>query len=164
VCWSIRSNPALECGHPTFGAIGWTEKGHAKWTHSPSRGRAWRHLETTVWSPSRLTAYRQGVTPDVLFQVKGSWVGESPIGWWTMLAIAADMDHPALEAVLTRLRVLTSPVTIAHQRRDWARSLSETGWFQELPDAHLLSGTGKDRWTVDPIIATDWEFLRGSPV
>lgn len=103
----------------------------------------------------------------MLFRLHGPWQWEAfPIGWWTLLAVAADMEHPALENVLVRLKQVSSPVILAHQRRAWAESFSERSWSRELADIFPVTRDRRSlgRWRLeDPVALTEWEFLIGSP-
>ncbi|MDN2709458.1 hypothetical protein O0880_08510 [Janthinobacterium sp. SUN118] len=140
---SLQYNPK---GKPlAFGRLGWDDKSHAKWMHTPVTTEA-RFMSLEAWAPAWTTCEKDDQAPDLFLALANeSLLGRAgktlQFGQRLVCAIAADMGPDAAAALQTSLAQLAArqeAVVFARTRRQWGRAAH--GGFTDAVQDMLIGG------------------------
>lgn len=144
---SVRCHQYNPKGKPiAFGRLGWDDKSHAKWTHTPQTTEA-RFMSLEAWAPAWTLCEKDGQAPDVFLALANEallGLAGKPLqfGQRLVCAIATDMGEDAaatLQATLAQLAAQQDAVLFAHTRRQWG-SASPYGGFTDAIQDMLIGG------------------------
>ena len=139
---SVRSHQYNPKGKPiSFGRLGWDDKSHAKWTHTPETTEA-RFMSLEAWAPSWTICEKDGTAPDLFLALANeALLGRADkslqFGQRLVCAIATDLGPEAaatLRQALAQLAAQQDAVVFAHTRRQWGRAAHGgfTGAIQDM--------------------------------
>ncbi|MDO8051269.1 hypothetical protein O3301_22630 [Janthinobacterium sp. SUN211] len=142
----VRSHQYNPKGKPiSFGRLGWDDKSHAKWTHTPETRDA-RFMSLEAWAPTWTICEKDGQAPDVFLALANeSLLGraDKPLqfGQRLVCAIATDLgpEAAALRHSLAQLAAQQDAVVFAHTQRQWG-SASPYGGFTDAIQDMLIGG------------------------
>ncbi|OEZ49065.1 hypothetical protein JAB1_28020 [Janthinobacterium sp. MP5059B] len=150
-----------------YGRLGWDDKSHAKWTHTPETRDA-RFMSLEAWAPTWTICEKDDQAPDVFLALANeSLLGRAgkplQFGQRLVCAIATDMGPEAsatLRHALTQLAAQQDAVVFACTQRQWGRAAygGFTGAIQDMligglfqpDDPHarpLDAATFREPWT-----------------
>jgi hypothetical protein len=121
-----------------FGRIGWSRKGHNKWTHSSET--AHRFLRVEVWAPSRGVCDKDGQPPDLLFVVfnQGFFTTKETPTFRDAVILAVPVgDRSRVQACVTSATQIAKLIDAKfHGRmvRPWALPYGKTMFTDSLGD------------------------------
>lgn len=138
----VRSHQYNPRGKPIpFGRLGWDDKSHAKWTHTPVTTEA-RFMSLEAWAPTWTTCEKDDLAPDLFLALANEsllGLAGKPLQFSQRLvcAIATDMGCAAaatLRQSLAHLAAQQDAVVFAHTRRQWGRAAygGFTGAIQDM--------------------------------
>lgn len=143
----VRSHQYNPKGKPiAFGRLGWDDKSHAKWTHTPQTTEA-RFMSLEAWAPTWTVCEKDGLAPDVFVALANEsllGLAGKPLQFSQRLvcAIATDMGVEAaatLQAALAQLAAQQDAVVFARTQRQWG-SASPYGGFTDAIQDMLIGG------------------------
>ena len=163
----------------SFGRIGWSEKGHQRWTHgSPvtlDSSPSWAFLQMEMWSPTWSVCEREDRAPDVFFAFRNEafWPRIDPLKFnqTIIFALSRNLNGALLvdarRWVLQLSAELQSPL-VAYQKRAWGKARGSVGLFsdsiQDLVTVGLFKVGDYHNRAVDlDTFEEKWESLRPSP-
>jgi len=123
-----------------FGALGWNEKSHQKWTHGSSQtldiSKTWEFCCASTWAPGPGICEKQDCPPDGYLTIRneiqsGMTREQCKFAYSLMLAVACDITHDGLEGTLTACKKLLQAVLAAKTHTTWSPSFggnSMTDW------------------------------------
>ena len=129
-----------------FGRLGWDDKSHAKWTHTPQTTEA-RFMSLEAWAPAWTLCEKDGQAPDVFVALANEsllGLAGKPLqfGQRLVCAIATDMGEDAaatLRQSLAQLAAQQDAVVFARTQRQWG-SASPYGGFTDAIQDMLIGG------------------------
>ena len=129
-----------------FGRLGWDDKSHAKWMHTPASCEA-RFMSAEAWAPSWTTCEKDNLAPELFLALANEALlgreGKAlQFSQRLVCAIATDMGPEAAataHASLAQLARHQDAVVFARTRRQWG-SASACGGFTDAIQDMLLGG------------------------
>ena len=169
---SVRSTQYLpkQSGIVKFGRIGWTQRGHEKWTHGSPASQEWQFLDTEVWAPSWSQCERDDQSPDLYFSVgnealSGGFNERLVFNPVIILAVTTRIAQGSSEIVVNTVNTLarqTKARFVGHRCRPWGSSSGSgfTNSIQDLCASGLFRpGPRHDNQELSELLVDTWQPL-----
>lgn len=129
-----------------FGRLGWNDKSHAKWAHTPATSDA-RFMSLEAWAPAWTVCEKENQAPDLFLALANESLLGLPgktlqFSQRLVCAIATDMGDDAaatLRLALAQLATQQQAVLFAHTRCQWGHPSGYGGFTRAIQDI-LIGG------------------------
>jgi len=112
------------------GKLTWNDSSHEKWTLSATEQIRLFH-GVDIWTPSRGVCLKIGSSPDIYFSIKNErqayLLGHSEFEWFTVLAIAIDIQCDLNNFIIELSRSMSAKKTVGIQR-EWQEKIQDDQW------------------------------------